>query len=159
MQLRENELSKNHIRFTGNDISLAAKMLDKIATTMDIIYYLMGRGEERAFVIMLLSAKCVNLDELLAQEKRNTDILFEIDKEQSIYTIICQDTKVDGGYRFAERIMRKMIQQNAKEIYLTELEVRTTRYDIKYIIFKLIEIFIKIKQENREREIVYTSLR
>jgi len=159
MQLRENDLKKENIRFTGDDIALAATMLDQISTTMDIIYYLMGRGEERAFVIMLMSAKNVDLDELLKNEKRNTDILFEIDKKKSIYTIICQDTKVDGGYRFAERIMRKVIEKNATDIYLTELEVRTTRYDIKYIIFKLLETFLKTKIDKKEKEIVYNSLR
>jgi len=158
MQLRENDLKKGNIRFTGDDIALAATMLDKISTTMDIIYYLMGRGEERAFVIMLMSAKNVDLDELLRHEKRNTDILFEIDKEKSVYTIICQDTKVDGGYRFAERIMRKVIEKNATDIYLTELEVRTTRYDVKYIIFKVLETFLKIQLDGKEKEIVYNSL-
>jgi hypothetical protein len=158
MQLRENDFKKGNIRFTGDDIALAATMLDKISTTMDIIYYLMGRGEERAFVIMLMSAKNVDLDELLRHEKRNTDILFEIDKEKSIYTIICQDTKVDGGYRFAERIMRKVIEKNATDIYLTELEVRTTRYDVKYIIFKVLETFLKIQLDGKEKEIVYNSL-
>jgi len=159
MKLRENELKKENIRFSGDDISIAATMLDKISTTMDIIYYLMGRGEERAFVIMLLSAKNIDLDKLLRHEKRNTDILFEIDKEKSIYTIICQDTKVDGGYRFAKRIMKKVIEQEASEIYLTELEVRTTRYDVKYIIFKLLETFLKTKVDKKDKEIVYNSLR
>ena len=158
MQLRENDLKKGNIRFTGDDIALAATMLNKISTTMDIIYYLMGRGEERAFVIMLMSAKNVDLDELLRHEKRNTDILFEIDKEKSVYTIICQDTKVDGGYHFAERIIKNIISQEGKDIYCSEVEVRSTHYSVKKVIFKLIETFIKSKIENKTNEIVYKSL-
>jgi len=158
MQVRENELKKNNLRFDGCDISLAATMVDKLSTTIDILYYLMDRGEERAFVIVMFSAKCVNVDHILKEEKRNTDILFEIDKEKSIYAIVCQDTKVDGGYRFAQRIMSKMIEEDARDIYLTELEVRTNKYDIKYIVFKLLESFIKVKIEAREKEIDYNSL-
>jgi len=158
MQLRENDKRTGYIRFSGTEISLAASMLDKISTTMDILYYLMSRGEERAFVIMLLSAKCDKITELLSGEKRDTDMLFEIDKEKGIYTIICQDTKVDGGYRFAERIMKKLLNNNAKDIYLTELEVKTTKYDIKYIIFKLIEMHIKAKIDQKEHEIVFSSI-
>jgi hypothetical protein len=158
MRLRANEAKKGDIRFTGDDISLAATMLDKISTTMEIIYYLMDRGEERSFVAILLSAQNIDLDKLIQEEKRNTDILFEVDKESSIYTIICQDTRVDGGYRFAERIMKRMLSEDAKDIYITQLEVRTTRYDIKYIIFKLLEIFIKMKIDGKEKEIVYNSL-
>jgi hypothetical protein len=159
MKLRENEKNLGQIRFTGDDISLAAKMLDKISTTMEIIYYLMTRGEERAFVIMLLSTKCDRTAQMLEREKRDTDILFEINGCDGVYTIICQDTKVDGGYRFAERIMKNLKENDAKDIYLTELEVRTTKYDIKYIIFKLIEMHIKSKLEKKEQEIVFNSLR
>ena len=158
MKLRENEKNLGHIRFTGDDISIAAKMLDKISTTMEIIYYLMTRGEERAFVIMLLSVQCEETAQMLSNEKRDTDMLFEIDAHKGIYTIICQDTKVDGGYRFAERIMKKLKDKDAKDVYLTELEVRTTKHNIKYVIFKLIEMYIKSKIDKKEQEIVFNSL-
>jgi len=155
---RENERISSNIRFSGDNISLAAKMLDKISTTIDIIYYLMTRGEERSFVIMLLSTKYENTAEMLEKEKRDTDILFEIDSCDGIYAIICQDTKVDGGYKFAERIMKKLRENDAKDIYLTELEVRTTKYDIKYVVFKLIEMHVKSKIAKKEQEIVFGSL-
>jgi len=158
MNLRENDKILGNVRFSGDDISLAATMLESISTTMEIIYYLMGRGEERAFVIMLLSAKCDEITQMLSHEKRDSDILFELDETNGLYTIICQDTKVDGGYRFAERIMKNLISKDAQDIYLTELEVRTTRYDIKYIIFKLLEMHIKSKLNKKEKEIVFSSL-
>jgi hypothetical protein len=155
---RENERLSGYIRFSGDDIELAAKLLDKTTSTIDILYYLMNKGEERAFVIILLSVKCEKTIQLLENEKRDTDILFEIDRKKNIYSIICQDTKLDGGYRFAERIMKKLVDNNAKEVYLTEMEVRTTQYDIKYIIFKLLEMYIKSKKDKKEQNIVFGSL-
>ncbi len=158
MEARANEMRRDHIRFDGNDIVLAATMVDKLTTTIDIMYYLMERGEERAFVIMLVSAENIDVETLLEKEKRNTDILFEIDKEASLYAIICQDTKIDGGYHFAERVVRNMLLHKSEDIYCAELEVRTTAHNIKYVVFKLIETYIKAKEDKKQGEIVFKSL-
>ncbi|MEA3433879.1 MAG: hypothetical protein U9R13_04805 [Campylobacterota bacterium] len=158
MQTREDETQRDHIRFNGDEISLAAKMVDKLTSTIDIMYYLMSRGEEQAFVVMLVSAQNIDLKTLLTKEKRNTDILFEIDEEDSLYAIICQNTKIDGGYYFAERVLRNMILDKGEDIYCTELEVRTTVHDIKYVILKLIETYIESKQDKKQGEIVFRSL-
>jgi len=158
MEIRENEKQRDHIRFNGDDIALAAKMLDKLTSTIDIMYYLMERGEERAFVVMLVTAENIDVKKVLAEEKRTTDILFKIDKKESLYAIICQDTKIDGGYHFADRVVRNMLLSKGKDIYCTQLEVRTTTHNIKYVIFKLIEAFIKSKQEQKQGEIVFKTL-
>ena len=158
MIIRENETRKGDIRFNGNDIALAAKLLEKLSTTVEIIYYLMNRREERSFVVMLVTAENLDLEKILVEQKRNTDILFEINKDESIYAIICQDTKIDGGYHFGERVMRHMKIKEAEDPYCIELEVRTTTHDIKYIIFKLMEEFIKAREEKRSGEIVFKTL-
>ena len=158
MITRENEMRKGHVRFNGDDISLAAKMVDELSTTIDIVYYLMNRGEERSFVVILVSAEECDVKEILSKQKRNTDILFEIDKEQSIYAIVCQDTKIDGGFHFGERVMRHLKQNEAKEPYCIELEVRATTHDIKYIIFRLIETYIAAKEQKNSGEIIFKTL-
>ncbi len=158
MEVRENEAKRSHVRFNGNDIVLAAKMLETLNNTIDIIYYLMDRGDERSFVVMLVSADNIDIKALLAQQKRDTDILFEIDEASSLYAVICQDTKIDGGYHFAERVLRHMKEGNAEEVYCTELEVRTTTHNIKYVIFKVLETFIQSKADGRSGEVIFKSL-
>ena len=158
MEVRVNEMGRDHIRFDGNDISLAATMVDELSTTIEIMYYLMERGEERAFVIMLVSAENIDVKELMTQQKRDTDILFEIDEASSLYAVVCQDTKIDGGYHFAERVFSHMKSGDAAEVYCTELEVRTTTHDIKYVIFKVLETFIQSKVDGRSGEVVFKSL-
>ena len=158
MKVRENEKHNDHVRFERNDISLATKMIDQMANTIDILYYLMDRGEERSFVVMLVSAQNIDLKTLLIKEKRNTDILFDVDEEASLYAIICQDTKIDGGYHFAERMLRSIISNKGEDIYCTELEVRSTSHNIKYVVFKLIETFIKAKQDKKDGEIIFNTL-
>ena len=158
MITRENDAGRRNIRFDGNDIALAAKMFDELSTTIEIVYYLMNRGEERSFVVMLVTADECEVGEILQEQKRNTDILFELDKENAIYAIICQDTKIDGGYHFGERVMRHLKINEAKDPYCIELEVRNTTYDIKYIIFKVMEMFLQTKDEERSGEIVFKTL-
>ena len=158
MGKRENENRSNNLRFTGKEIELAVSMLDKLQTTIDIMYYLMDVEKEQSFVLMLLSARDIDLNELLSKEKRETDILYEIDKDESLYVMLCQDTSVDGGYRFAERVIRNIQQENGKDIYCTELEVRVRHYSPKQVILKLLETFVKSKQMNKCNEIVFRSL-
>ncbi|UPT76837.1 hypothetical protein MN086_07190 [Sulfurovum sp. XGS-02] len=158
MGARENDNRSEGLRFNGKEIQLAVKMLDKLEATIDIIYYLMENENQQAFVLMLLTAKDVDLSTLLEREKRETDILFEIDQEEPLYVMLCQDTKVDGGYRFAERLIGKIQSDEGSDVYCTELEVRATHYTPKQVILKLLETFAKSKLSNKSNEIVFRSL-
>ncbi|WP_309498659.1 hypothetical protein [Sulfurovum sp.] len=158
MKIRESEKRTKNIKFNGKEIELAAKMLETLQTTIEIVYYLMENENEESFVLMLITANDIDLQALLAREKRDTDILFEIDKEEALYVILCQDTKVDGGYRFAERIIRNILLDKGNKIYCTELEIKATHYGPKKVILKLLETFIKSKQMNKSGEIIFRSL-
>lgn len=155
---RQNENRSSNLKFTGKEIELAATMLDRLETTIDIMYYLMDLEREQSFVLVLLTANEIDLNALLSKEKRETDILYEIDKEDSIYVMLCQDTKVDGGYRFAERVIRNIQLDNGTDIFCTELEVRVRHYSPKQVVLKLLETFVKSKQTNKTNEIVFRSL-
>jgi len=158
MGIRENEVRKQSLKFNANEIILAVNMIEKLEKTIDLIYYLMENEGVESFVLMLMTAKDVEMHKLLDYEKRDTDILFEIDGEEEMYVMLCQDTKVDGGYRFAERIIKNILTQNGTEIYCMELEVRSTHYKVKNVIMKLIQLFMKSKIEKKTNQIVYKSL-
>jgi hypothetical protein len=159
MQKRENEKrSTGELKFSGKEVQLAAKMLEKITTPIDIIYSLMEETQQPALVVMLITAKQIDLYPLLDDQKRDTDILFEIDKEESVYILLCQNTKVDGGYRFAERLLKAIESQNGKEVYCAEIETKHTRYTPKELILKLMKIFSESIASERTNEIVYKSL-
>jgi hypothetical protein len=158
MAERENQIRRQNLRFTGDDIVLTVALMEKLKNAIDIVYYLMDHKDEDTFVLMLMNAKNVELGKLLEDEKRDSDILFEIDKEKSIYAILCQDTKVDGGYRFGERIIRNIVAQEGTDIYCAELEVRSTNYKLRDVMLKLVETFIKIQKEGKSGEIIYKSL-
>jgi len=118
----------------------------------------MNKSSENVFVIMLITADNIELKELLEKEKRDTDILFDVDKDESICVVICQETQVDGGYRFAERIIHNINLAKGENIYCSELEVRTTKYSSQDIIFRVVDTFIKSRQEERSGEIIFKSI-
>jgi hypothetical protein len=154
----ERRRRKKNLRFSEVDIKLALTVLEKLEKPLELLYYLMKREHERPFVIMLLSARKVELERLIELEKRDTDLLFEIDKDHALYALICQETKIDGGYRFAERFHRTLESKNAEHIYSVEIEVGSSKYEIKEVVFKLIETYMKAINEEREGEIIFHSL-
>ena len=155
---RDNQTRKGKLRFTGDDIVLTVALMEKLKNAIDIVYYLMDHKDENTFVLLLMSAQNIELEALLDKEKRDSDILFDIDEEKSIYAMLCQDTKVDGGYRFAERIIRNITSHDGTDIYCAELEVRSTNYKLRDVMLKLVETFIKTQKEGKSGEIIYKSL-
>ena len=146
------------LRFNESEIKLALAVNEKLEKPIEFLYYLMEREKENPFVLILLSAEDVDVGKMLQSEKRDTDLLFEVDKENNLFALLCQETKVDGGYRFAERILRTLLLDQAHSTYCAEIEVRSTKYDIKEVIFKAIESYIGIKAEGKEGEICFRSL-
>ncbi len=146
------------LRFNESDIKLALAVTEKLEKPIELLYYLMQREQEKPFVLILISAEDIELDKMLQSQKRDTDLLFEVNKENNLFALLCQETRVDGGYRFAERILRTLLSNNAHSIYCTEIEVRSTRYDIKEVIFKAIESYIRINKDGKDGKISFRSL-
>ena len=149
---------KRRMRFKANDIALATAMIDQTKVTLEMIYFLMNRGDEEAFVIILLDANGEKIGDMLQKQKRDTDILFELDTGKHIYALICQDTKVDGGYHFSERLLNVIKTAHIEAPYCIELEVRNTVHEIKYLIYKSVTMLAEVKAEERYGEILFKTL-
>jgi len=158
MGIRENETHRHGLKFNAKEIVLAVKMMEELEKTIEVVYHLMEHEGVEAFVMIMMTAENIDMFKLLEDEKRDTDILFEIDKEEQIYVMLCQDTKVDGGYHFAERVIRNILAQKGENVYCSEVEVRSTRNQVKNVIFKLLEIFMKTKLDKKTNQIVYKSM-
>ena len=149
------------LRFNESEIKLALDVMDQLEKPIELMYYLMSHENEKSFVIMLVSAEGSDVGELLKGQKRDTDLLFPIygvEGSNTLFALICQETKVDGGYRFAERILRTLVSKDANNVYCIEIEVRSTRYDKREVIFKAIESYISTKKSGNSGEIVFRSL-
>ena len=158
MRRRENEKDGHNLKFKDDEILMAAVMIEKLESIIDLMYYLMEIEDIEPFSLILLTAEEIEIHDIIKNEKRDTDILVEIDKEKNIYLVLCQSTHVDGGYHFAERILNTILTNGGKNVYCSELEVCSSKNLPKIVIFKLIKNFMKAKIENKTNEIVYKSL-
>ncbi len=158
MKPRENDGIKNNSRYIDSEILLTINAIKELTDTVDLMFYLMERNNDNSFVIMLIEAEYLNLQKILIQEKRNTDIVFNIDKNENIFALICQETKVDGGYHFAKRVTEKLGKHGVLEIYSSVVAVKTSRYSAKDIIFRAVDQFVKARHDNKNGEINYKSI-
>ena len=158
MKPRENYGRQNNLKYTEKEIALAVNMITQLEDALDLMFYLMERNQENTFVLMLITAENIDLKKLLEKEKRDTDIVYDIDKIECVCAMICQETKVDGGYRFAERIIRNIRLDEGIDIYCSEIEVRTSRYSAKDVIFRVVDGFVTARQKEESGEIVFKSI-
>jgi len=152
------KIRRPSLRFNESEIKLALSIIENMEKPLDLMYYFLEKDPKKTFVFMLISANDVNVEEVLIKEKRDTDILFGIEEDRNLFALICQETKVDGGYRFAERILRTLKLKEAKDVYCIEIEVRNTRYSVKDLILRSVEKYIMAEKEKRESEIHFHTL-
>jgi len=149
---------RKNIAFNESEINLALNINKKLNPIVDMLSYMLSI-KETPFNIILLTANYDNLEEYLRKNKRDSDILKEIDRKQNVFAIICQETEIDGGYMFAKRLMLNLI--NDKKItsaYSATMEIRTTKHQIKDMLYKLFRVFISSKRKNTVGSIVFHSL-
>jgi len=153
MDNQERRKGIKNLCFDEASIDLALTIVEKVEKPLDLLFYLMRRENQRAVVLMLISAKNVDMDAFLQEKKRDTDILYRVDERRNIYAMICQDTRVDEGYHFAERLHRSLEELDAEEVYLSEVEIGSTNYEAKEVIFRLIELYFAAANSGRAGEI------
>ncbi|MGC9350395.1 MAG: hypothetical protein ACP5D3_00210 [Sulfurovum sp.] len=146
------------LAFNENSIKLAVDMIDKLTTPIEVLYYLLDHRRLNSFVLILVSAEEIDTHAVLSQEKRDTDLLFCLGEEHQVHALLCQETKVDGGYMFADRIVRRVTEAKGSAICCTVLEVRSTNYKINDIVFRGLETYLRAKQEIKDGEIVVKSM-
>lgn len=153
-----NEKRDTHnISFPEEEVKLAKTMIDELKTTMEFFYYLMNHKGKSSLTIILLSADDIMLESLLPKWKRKTDILFQLDKVNNVYVIVCQSTDNDGGKQFAEILMSNMHVHGAGASYCVVSESKKTTYTLQDIIFKMVEKYVSIKEKKQSNKVFFTS--
>ncbi len=153
-----NEKRDTHdISFPEEEVKLAKTMLDELQTTMEFFYYLMNHRDKSSLTIILLSADNMKLEHLLPKWKRKTDILFELDKVNNVYVIVCQSTDREGGRQFAEILMSNMKMHGADANYCVVSDSNKTTFTFQDVIFKMVEKYVSIKEKKQANKVFFTS--
>jgi hypothetical protein len=149
---------KHDLSFHEDQIKLAKIMMEQVRTTLEFLYYLMDHRRGFSFTMILLSADNVELESLVQESKRETDILLEIDKENNLYMLLCQSTDLEGGEQFGEILMSNVRMHGGSTSYCVETEVKTTSYTIQEVIFTMVEKYIDIKRYKEFDKVFFTKL-
>jgi len=149
--------NKNELSFHEDEIKLAEIIMDQARTTLEFLYFLMDHRGKLSFTMILLSADDLELESLLQEEKRQTDILLEVDRENNLYMLLCQSTDLEGGEQFAEILMSSIRMRGGNSSYCVETELKTTSYTIQEVIFTMVEKYIEIKRENEFNKVFFTK--
>ena len=114
--------------------------------------------QKDTFVIILANALEFDVKNLFLEQKRFSDILVEIDENRACYALVCLDTKVEGGFHFAQRLLRHMKTGFAKDIYMAVVDVRGGNHSADDILFTLMDIHSKAMLMGRQGEAVLHSM-
>lgn len=158
MEQQEKRAKRYRLRVNEKEIKLISKMIDEMSVGLEVIYYLLDHKALGSFVIVLMSAENIDIHNLIRENKRETDLAYCLDEASGLHAVLCQETKIDGGYMFGERITEMAVQEGGRSIYCAELEVRTSRYNIKDLIFKIYELYRQSREEQREKEVVFRTI-
>jgi ASC-1-like (ASCH) protein len=156
MEEKRQKHARNGIREVA--FKKVIRLLDELERGINILYYLMENGKEKSFVVALISAEDIELKEHIIQQKRDTDLLFEIEKEQNQYALLCQDTELDGGYYFIKRLVKTIQEKGGRDIYCSELNIQSTEHSIEEIVFRLLNMYSRVKAEKADGKINFHSL-
>ena len=144
--------------FPEDEVKLVKTMLDEMGTTLEFFYYLMNNKKESSTMMILLSADDVHLEHLLPKWKRNTDVLFELDRKHNVYVILCQSTDNEGVKLFAEILIANIRLHSTNDIYCVVSESKTASSSAQEVIFKMVEKYIKIKDAGKPNRVFFTDL-
>ena len=146
----QQKYKRGHIAYAEDELLLGMKMMEKLEKITDIMLYFLDR-ESLKFTYIFIQVNDEKFEEFLHNTKRNTDVLIPVSKEDMIYAIVCQETDIEGGYRFAERIIRLVEVEEGKEVLLCNgMTVSATHFSTQQIILRLLEKYLKHKNEYSE---------
>lgn len=153
----EKRRNNSDLTFPEDEVKLAKTMMDELKTTMEFFHYLMNHRGESSLSMILLSSDDVKLDQLLPKWKRQSDILFELDRANNVYVIICQSTDSHGGKLFADILMSNIRLHGDTDTYCVVSEPGTMRSSIQEVIFEMVEKYIVIKEDKKANQVFFAS--
>ncbi|MEA3491139.1 MAG: hypothetical protein U9R27_04490 [Campylobacterota bacterium] len=136
------DLDKNRgrIGYDEEQLLLGIDMVDKLKTITEMMLYFLDQRQIK-FTYILIRSDSDDFEAFLKEEKRDTDVLISL-AEKGLFVIVCQETDIEGGYRFAERLVRHLnMRDNAKSLSCNVMTVSTTYYSVQHIIFRLLDSY------------------
>lgn len=152
---------RGKIGYNEIELRLGLEMLEKLEDVTDMMLYFLDRRGLH-FTYIFIHACDGTFHEWLDHNKRATDLVIDIDKERGLHVVACQETDIEGGYKFAERIINLLhIEDKDTCGECTVLTVTNQGYNARQIIFRLLDTYVNMmfeKGKGKPNEITYHTL-
>jgi hypothetical protein len=145
--------------YNADELMLGINLYEKTESIIEVLYHLMKYGRLKSFSVILTHSPMDNFGDFLEKEKRDTDILIEVDAGKNVYALLCQETQVDGGYYFVRRLTQASQKFEKNKIIATVTALESIRYDIKDVIFIILDSYLKLLEGDGKHDIVYRTLK
>ena len=154
---RKNE----HVQWKYDDkaMELGVKFYRQSEIPLDLLYHLMRSHRLNSFSAILLHSDRVNFGEFLNKHKRKTDLLYELDGQENIYALFCQETQVDGGFYFIKRLQTLMENEGADDITAAIVGVESTVYPVKDLMFIILDTFIRARSKEEPESVIFKTVK
>ena len=141
-------------------LKLGMKFYSKSELPLELLYHLMSANRLHSFSIIVIQTVMKDFGSFLKKHKRKTDLLFKLDSGKGIYALFCQETQVDGGYYFLQRLSAKIEEEGVTDIRAAIVGVESTQYPIRDLMFIVLDSFVKVQMaEEEEEKIFYRTVR
>ncbi len=138
--------------YKENSLKFALKFYKKSKLPLELLCHLVSTRRISSFSVITIQASDDEIHSFLKKNKRQTDLLLKIDSKRGVYILLCQETKVDGGYYFIKRLLDK----NRKiDMRVSITGVESAKYEIKNMIFIVLDSFLKVKNATTQKDKIY----
>lgn len=152
---RKNENRK--LEYDDKAMKLGIEFYKRSEIPLDLLYHLMKSKRLHSFSAIMLRSDMENFGSFLRKEKRKTDLLYEIDPEENIYALFCQETQVDGGFYFIKRLTGLIESKGGDDIHAAIVGVESTQYPVKDLMFIILDTFIRATSLETKENIIYRT--
>jgi len=158
MQERKSEL-KSKI-YDERVLKIGIAIHDKIEDPLQILVRLLRKRRLHSFSAILIKSDSGSFGEFMNRHKRRSDLLYTINSKAGLYVLLCQETQVDGGYYFMQRLIKVIKERGGNDTMSASVTaIESIRYEVKDVIFIVLDSFIKLFSSEKENDVLFRTLK
>ena len=136
--------------YTEDELLLGIHFIERLGKITDLLRYFLDKKSIK-FTYILMHVDDEAFEPFLREEKRATDILIPLDEKKLLYAVVCQETGIEGGYHFAERIIHLLeVVRQKKCISCNVMTVSAAHYSAEEIAMHLLERYLNFEKESSQ---------
>ena len=154
---RKNESKK--LEYDEKAMELGIRLYEKGEIPLTLLYHLLKSKRLNSFSAVMIQSDMEDFGVFLKEQKRKTDLLFDIEAGENIYVMFCQETKVDGGFYFVRRLVKELEESGKGKIKAAIIAVESAKYPIRDLMFIILDTYIKVVKNDEVEDVLFRTIR